>query len=279
MSQLNDFLNSSRETGKLVITPVRTNGITPNTEIFARKLANVVRDVSPDVSIVSLMPKSMKPGIVDSQSSIAIWARSVVTALSARKPNSEITENLLDSFSNLHAAALAEYVDAMAGTPNRGQGLAGGVTALSGDLVFSKSADSVFESSFADAHALMTFSKRAGNSAAIEMASAVYEHRRASGDFGRFSMFSQSTDTAAAIGIVSNELAGGAAYGKLGSGDLTSHAIEVASQSTGLWMQKNGAPSGASNALSDVLGAVTEGMRLAAAVPKPEPVQRAGMSF
>ena len=94
------------------------------------------------------------------------------------------------------------------------------------------------------------------------MASAVFAHRRDSGDFGRFSVFSQSTDTAATIRIVERELSGGAAYGTLATGDLTAHAIKVASQSTGLWMQKNGVPSGASNALSDDLAAVTRGLRI-----------------
>lgn len=255
MKLLNEFLNKAKSTGKLSITHHRAGGVTPNTEVAARKIANLVHDKLPEVEIISAPLRSVPAG---DHSPVVLWARAVAEAARGRVPQEFRGEpELLDAFAELRAIALGEFAE----FPGA-QSIAGGIaSAMSGDIDCARAVDSVVANSYADARALMTFAKTAGNRRAIEMAVSVAAHRRSGGDFGRFSNFSQSADTEGALRIVGAELRSGATYSALGISDLQSHALSVATQGAGMWMGKRGVDPDVCDAVSETIGALAEQAR------------------
>lgn len=294
MQMFNAFLNQARQTGTLEMTPVRLGGPTPNVDLFAQKLHDVVRRSAPEVKMVHNKPINLQTAKSDApadrqvaaiardvskRAPIFAWSDTVAKAFMKRNVAAQAPvadDHMLHEFASLHAMAYRDFEICMTAAPAGGRGIAGGMAGHVGSRLqldpliasptgFAMCVDSVYLSSFADAYALLTFANRAGAKQALEMAGLVKHHRHANGDYDRFSQSPQSADSEAAINLVEAEIKAGAVYGKLGRDNLVGHAMGIAAEAVGQWMHKHGASPALSDGISDTLDTVGKGYRAATA--------------
>lgn len=261
MSLLNEFLNKSRETGRLEVTAVRLGGPTPVVDLFVTKLAALTRKVAPAIKVKANKPvdlRSLVPAgtLKSSDLSTVNWSAAVAKspALTGREPikSATLVDEMLDEYANLHSAAHAVYTKVMHLAPACGLGLAAGVSSglASPDVItkmstsyvgFNRAIDSIFVNSFAEAHAISEFARTYGSKLALELIDAVEQNRASAGEFSLYSTSSQSFDTQGALNHMRMEIEAGAIYGRLGRDDLVNHALAIAAESAGTWLVKHGA--------------------------------------
>lgn len=286
MSLLNNFLNKSRETGRLDVTPMRLGGPTPVVDLFVVKLGALVRRVAPSVKVRATKPVDLRAVVPagtlrDNESGLVNWAQAVSRspAVASRKQvdSQSLVSEMLDQYASLHSAAYAVYTDAMCLAPGRGLGIAGGLSvgmASNGQLVtlkttqtgFARAIDSMYLNAFAEAHAITEFARAYGSKLALELIDAVERDRASAGEFSLYSTSSQSFDSKGALDILRMELEGGAIFGRLGREDLVTHALDIASEATGTWLIKHGAKPSAAESIVERISMTSKGLY----TPRPE---------
>jgi hypothetical protein len=119
-------------------------------------------------------------------------------------------------------------------------------------------ADSVYEQSFCDVHAISLIAAFDGKKVALDTLTEVMATREAGGDFGRFSLAPLSHDTKSAMSILAVELRSKSDFAKMTRNEIWDNSRWIAAEGVSAWMQSNGVDFKDVNRLSQSLDVVNK---------------------